>query len=137
MTLVMMSLPLAHVFPLCADWQKFDSSVSGEPQGNWRWNSNSRDVVASPPYFSCPTTRAPWRACSQATSMKVELQLYVNKMFELPLIGLISLYFPPAPVPFPIDKGLLNFANPQKNALFPQMQFCAFQTSEGEHEKKT
>ena len=25
-------------FPLHADWQKSDSSVEGEPQGNWRWN---------------------------------------------------------------------------------------------------
>ena len=24
-----------------------DSSVDGEPKGNWRWNSNSRDVVAT------------------------------------------------------------------------------------------
>ena len=22
-----------------ADWRKSDSSVDGEPQGNWRWNS--------------------------------------------------------------------------------------------------
>ena len=43
-----------------------DSSVDGEPQRNWRWNSNSRDVVASPPSFFHPTTRAPWRACLQA-----------------------------------------------------------------------
>ena len=25
---------------------KSDRSVDGEPQGNWRWNSNSRDVDA-------------------------------------------------------------------------------------------
>ena len=43
-----------------------DSSVDGEPQRNWRWNSNSRDVVASPPSFFHPTTKAPWRACLQA-----------------------------------------------------------------------
>ena len=30
-----------------ADWRKYDSSVEGKPQGNWRWNSNSRDVVGS------------------------------------------------------------------------------------------
>ena len=29
-------------FPLRADWRKSNSSVDGEPQGNWRWNSNSR-----------------------------------------------------------------------------------------------
>ena len=50
-------------FPLCADWQKSDSSVDGEPQGNWGWNSNSRDVVAiNSPSFSRPAKRA----CSQA-----------------------------------------------------------------------
>ena len=58
MTLVMRHYPW-HVFfnvclhsrsfPLCADWRKFDSSVDEEPQGNWRWNSNSRDVVSSSP----------------------------------------------------------------------------------------
>ena len=65
MTLVMTSLPLALVFqclylrsfPLGADWQKSDSSVDGEPQGNWRRNSNSRDVVASFPSFCCPAAR--------------------------------------------------------------------------------
>ena len=54
-------------FPLRADWRKSDSSVDGEPQGNWRWNSNSRDVVASSPSFSRPAASALWRACSQAT----------------------------------------------------------------------
>ena len=42
-------------FPLCADWRKFDSSVDEEPQGNWRWNSNSRDVVSSSPSSSPPS----------------------------------------------------------------------------------
>ena len=56
MTLVMMSLPLAGVFQClftfalvsssCADWQKIDSSVDGEPQGNWRQDV----VVRSPPF---------------------------------------------------------------------------------------
>ena len=54
-------------FPLCADWGKSNSSVDGEPHGNWRWNSSSRDVVASSPSFSLPAARAPRRACSQAT----------------------------------------------------------------------
>ena len=50
-------------FPLCADWQQSDSSFDGEPQGNWGWNSNSRDVVAiNSPSFSRPAARA----CSQA-----------------------------------------------------------------------
>ena len=43
-------------FPLRADWRKLDSSVDGEPQGNWKQNSNSRDVVTSSPSFSRSTT---------------------------------------------------------------------------------
>ena len=39
-------------------------TVDGEPQGNWRRNSNSRNVVASSLSFSRPAARAPWRACS-------------------------------------------------------------------------
>ena len=50
-----------------AYWRKSDRSVDREPQGNWRWNSNSRDVVASSPSFCLPAVRAPQRACSQAT----------------------------------------------------------------------
>ena len=53
-------------FPLRADWRKSDSSVDGEPQLNWRWNSNSGDVVASSPSFSHPAARASQGACSQA-----------------------------------------------------------------------
>ena len=45
-------------FPLRVDWRKSDSSVDGEPQLNWRWNSNSGDVVASSPSFSHPAARA-------------------------------------------------------------------------------
>ena len=77
MTLVVTSLTLARFFQcplvhsrsflLRVDWRKSDSSVDGEPQGNWRWNSNSRGIVASSPSFSCSAAaRAPWRACSQA-----------------------------------------------------------------------
>ena len=55
-------------FPLCADWQKSGSLVDREPQGNWRWNSHSRDIGASSPSFSHPAARVPWRACSQANS---------------------------------------------------------------------
>ena len=36
---------------LPTDWWKSDSSVDGKPQRNCRQNSNSRDVVASPPPF--------------------------------------------------------------------------------------
>ena len=53
-------------FPLRADWRKSDSSVDGEPQRNWTWNSNSRDVIASSPSFSRPAARGPWRSCSRA-----------------------------------------------------------------------
>ena len=35
-------------------------TVGGEPQGNWIWNSNSQDVVASSRSFSHPATRAVW-----------------------------------------------------------------------------
>ena len=55
-------------FPLLADWRKSDSSVDREQQGNWRWNSNSRDIVASSPSFSHHAARAPRRACSQTNS---------------------------------------------------------------------
>ena len=50
----------SHSFPLCADWRKSDSSVDKEPQGNSRWDSNSRDVVAISPSSSGPATRASW-----------------------------------------------------------------------------
>ena len=53
-------------FPLCSEKRKSDTSVDGEPQGNWRWNSNSRDAVASSPSFSRPALRVPWRGHSQA-----------------------------------------------------------------------
>ena len=44
-------------------------TVDGEPQGNWRWNSNSRDIVASSPSFSHPIAVSPRRAYSQARSL--------------------------------------------------------------------
>ena len=56
-------------FPLRADWRKSDSSVDGEPQGNWRWNPNSRDPVANSPSFSRSTAREPRGACSQAVTI--------------------------------------------------------------------
>ena len=55
----------SHTFPLHADWRKSDCSVDGEPQENLRWNSNSRDAVASSPSFSRPAARVLRRACSQ------------------------------------------------------------------------
>ena len=73
MTFRMMSLLLARVFQclfilcsfvLCTDWWTYDSWADEEPQGNWRWNSNSRDVVASFPSFTHPAARTPWRAAT-------------------------------------------------------------------------
>ena len=76
----MTSLPLARVFQGClhfsrsyslrADRWKSDSSVDGEPQGNWRQNSNSREAVASSPSFYRPAARAPRRACSQVRPVR-------------------------------------------------------------------
>ena len=45
---------------------RFALTVNGGPQGNWRWNSNSRDVVASSSSFSRPAARSPKKVCSQA-----------------------------------------------------------------------
>ena len=42
-------------FPRHTDWRKYDSSVDREPHGNWRPNSNSRDLVVRSPSFSCAT----------------------------------------------------------------------------------
>ena len=77
MTLVMASLPLARIFQCLFTFACFrfaliggNLTVDGEPQGNWRRNSNSRNVVASSLSFSRPAARTPWRACSQARSQK-------------------------------------------------------------------
>ena len=83
MTLLMMSLPLTHVF-LCSftfalvsasPWlaEIWQLSLRG-PTGELELNSNSRDVVASSASFSCPTARVPqgdylrlmFLACGQA-----------------------------------------------------------------------
>ena len=57
-------------FPLRTDWRKSDSSFGGEPQGNWmRWDSNSRDVVASSPSFSLSNARAPSNFVVTCTSL--------------------------------------------------------------------
>ena len=41
----------------------------GELKGNWRWNSNSREIVAISLFFSRPAARASRKASSQATSL--------------------------------------------------------------------
>ena len=64
------------VIILGADWRKSDSWVEGEPRGNWRWNSNSRDIVASSPSFSRPALRAPRRVGSQAKIRQTDLHKY-------------------------------------------------------------
>ena len=72
-------------FPLRADGRKSDSSVEGEPQGNWWWNSNSRDLVAtgaSSPSFSGPAARALRRACSQASQGLQTLALFKRKILH-------------------------------------------------------
>ena len=98
-----MTLPLARVFQCLftfalvsalADWRKSACSVDREPQGNWRWNSNSRDVVASSPSFSRLTARAPRPASSQATPsyMKVLIKIHVEftRFFKLQNVAKIE-----------------------------------------------
>ena len=69
----------SHSFPPRPNWRKSESTVDWEPQGNWRRNSNSRDVVTSSPSFSRPAARAPWRAFSQANLYK---QTNKNMIFD-------------------------------------------------------
>ena len=58
----------SRYFPLHTDWRKSDSSVDDEPQGNWRWNSISKNVVTSSPSHPAPPgwPRELARACLQA-----------------------------------------------------------------------
>ena len=74
-----------------ADWRKSDSSVDGEPQGIWRWNSNSGDIVASSPFFSRPAVRAPQRACSQARDLTATREAGFAKVGEGYGIGRIAM----------------------------------------------
>ena len=80
MTSVMMSLPLACVFQCLFTFVLVSTSgwlvkiwepVDWEPQGDWRWKLNSRDVVASSTFFSHLAIRVTWRACSQAMKLLV------------------------------------------------------------------
>ena len=52
----------SHSFWLRADWRKSDSSVDGEPQGNWKRNLTLQALL---PYR--PAAREPLRACSQTS----------------------------------------------------------------------
>ena len=49
-----------------ADWRKSDSSVDGEPQGNWRWDANCKLSFFYPPHRQS----AP-KSCSQAINIRV------------------------------------------------------------------
>ena len=51
-----------------ADWQKSDSSVDREPEGNWRWNSNSRDINL-PALLPFPT---PPPECPRVLALRLE-----------------------------------------------------------------
>ena len=44
-------------------------------RGNWRPNSNSREIVARSPSFSRPTAWVPRRACSEATKTLISTQI--------------------------------------------------------------
>ena len=121
MTLVMTSLPwrvffsvCLHLrsFPLRADWRKSDSSVDGEPQENWRWNSNSRDVVASSPSFSRPAARAPGELASRLDQITSSGQTkYVSQALyqTIQTTKLNSLWKP---------VRLTSFQKPQCNPFF-------------------
>ena len=72
MTLVMTSLPL--FFNVCLHSRSFHFALiggnltaqsTGRRELNWRWNSNSRDLIASSPSFSCapPPERPGELAC--------------------------------------------------------------------------
>ena len=77
-------------FPPRADWRKLDSSVDGEPQGNWKQNSNSRDVrvAAGSPSFSRSADRALRRTYSQARIMVI-----VRAHFFVYFLGLFARIF--------------------------------------------
>ena len=97
MTLVMTSLPLACAFMcfsmffyiiLCsftlqADWRKSDCSVDGQSQENWRWNSNSREKVASFPSFSRPAGERPGELARRL--VKVMMQVHECQSWQPPL----------------------------------------------------
>ena len=75
-------------FHICARFRfallgKSNSSVDCAPKGNWRWNSNFRDVVASSPSFSLPAARVSRRACSQDNAA-------INACFEERIVGQIG-----------------------------------------------
>ena len=117
----------SHSFPLRADWQKSDSSVEGEPQGNW--NSNSIDAVSSSPSFSRPAERVARRACSQATSLfTMELDFSKGKISDscrtnmspkhyiwsykqngsIQVSGKLPTYPPPPPLNYKINTYILS-----------------------------
>ena len=72
MTLVITSLLLARAWQ-CYLHSRWLAEIWQLSQwGNWRWNSNSRDVVESSPSFSRHAARASQRACSQNKKLTVQ-----------------------------------------------------------------
>ena len=60
-------------FPLRSDWRKSDSLVDGEPQGNWKWNSNFRECK---PSFVFPPGRKSGSESLLAGYVNITLESY-------------------------------------------------------------
>ena len=69
-----MLVNISQSFMLRTDWRKSDSSVNREQQGNWSWNSHSRDVVASSPSF-LPAPLPPPPECPGKLARRLALSL--------------------------------------------------------------
>ena len=76
-----------------ADWRKSASSVDWVPQGNWRRDSNSRDIVASSPSFSHPAAGTPRRACLQAIAACNKKLLVPRHLSQYFLRLLLNIFF--------------------------------------------
>ena len=74
-----------------ADWRKSDSSVDQEQKGKWRWNSNSRDVVASSPSFSRLTARAPGELALRLSKDQVSDAFGLNSTKSRETAGVVVL----------------------------------------------
>ena len=82
MTLLMMSLPLACVFQCLFKFALIGGNLTTQSTGSHRGFgggvSNSRDVFACSPSFSCPAGKVPWRACSQVRLIQVQLYWHAS-----------------------------------------------------------
>ena len=76
-----------------ADWRKSASSVDWVPQGNWRRDSNSRDIVASSPSISHPAAGTPRRACLQAIAACNKKLLVPRHLSQYFLRLLLNIFF--------------------------------------------